>query len=101
MYGFGRFSRILSAAICDAMNMALVFGTLTTILFLIHQFWKFFKSSFRHFVRFKIDGSEPDRVASSANRSRMHVEELLLLCVGVLIASLKCELVGNDLFKYD
>ena len=53
--------------------MACVLGTLTTILFLIHQFWIFFKSSFRQSVRLKIDGSELDSVAPSANRSSMQV----------------------------
>ena len=64
----GRFSSILLAAVREARNMALVLGTLTTILFLIHQSWKFFKSSFRQFVRFRIDGSELDSVASLANK---------------------------------
>ena len=69
----GRFLSILFAAILEAMNIALVLGTLTTILLLIHQSWKFFKSAFRQFVKFKTNGSEEDRVASSANRSKMQV----------------------------
>ena len=43
------------------------------LLFLIHQSCIFFKSSFRQSVRLKIDGSELDSVASSANRSSMQV----------------------------
>ena len=39
----------------------------------MHKSWKFFKSAFKQFVKFKIDGSEEDNVASSANRSRMHI----------------------------
>ena len=57
----------------EARNRAFVLGTLATILFLMHQSWKFFKSSFRQFVRLRIDGSELDSVASSANRSSMQV----------------------------
>ena len=61
------------AAVREARNMAFVLGTLITILFLIHQSLKFFKSSFRQSVRLKIDGSELDSVASSANRSSIQV----------------------------
>ena len=61
------------AAVREARNMAFVLGTLTTILFLIHQSWKCFKSLFRQFVRLKIDGSELDSVASLANGSSMQV----------------------------
>ena len=60
-------------AVREARNMAFVLGTLTTIIFLKHQSWNFFKSLFRQSVRLKIDGSELDSVASSANRSSMQV----------------------------
>ena len=106
------------AAVREARNMVFVLGTLTTILFLIHQSWKCFKSSFRQSMRFKINGSELDSVASSANRSSMQVcidngksfiytrkkkaqelslEELMLIFVVGLIAYPKHLLAGNDL----
>ena len=73
-FRFGRFSSILLHG-CSARSKdhGFVLSTLTTILFLIHQSWKFFKSSFRQSVRLKIDGSELDSVASSAIRSSMQV----------------------------
>ena len=43
-FRFGRLPRILFAAIRGDMHMALVFGTLTTILFLIQQSWMSFLS---------------------------------------------------------
>ena len=58
---------------CNKHGICFNFGTFTTMLFLIHQSWKFFKSVFRLFERFKIDGSQHESVASSANRSRMQV----------------------------
>ena len=53
------------------MNIALVLGMLTTIPLLSHQILKFSKSIFKLFVRFKMDESEDDKVASSANRSKI------------------------------
>ena len=70
---YGRFSSILFAAFLEAINIALVLGTLATILFIIHQSWKIFKSAFRQFVTFEIGGSEENKVAPSANRSSMQV----------------------------
>ena len=38
---------------------------------LVHQFMKFSRSAFKLLVSFRMEESEDDRVASSANRSKM------------------------------
>ena len=63
------FSIILFNTILDEINIAFVLRILAIMSFLSHHSWNLFKSALRRFVRCRTEGSEEERVASSAKKS--------------------------------